>query len=341
MKILASKISIFFLLVTFLVVVTNCQSQVSPHATLHVEVTSTPPSVTETPVPRSTLPLEVTSTPSPITETPVPTPSSTSEVRLIEISNPYYSFPYEQVDGFGEAGSGKLSGIVFHPQRHTLFAVNDEGRIIEIATDGTFIRQKRIRKEADFEGITNNPVTGMLYVAIEGEEAILEIDPETLEAGRDILIDRTFEGNVLLAPEGNGIEGITFVPASANATDGTFYLVNQSNRLAGTDPSIVLEVEVSNGADEPKARIIRYFSVGVTDLSGIHYVPSTRRLLITSDDNNSLLVVDLSGQILETYSLPGEKQEGVTIDADGFLYIAQDTKKELLKFKPIQAIDAR
>ncbi|NIN37066.1 MAG: hypothetical protein GTO60_19020, partial [Gammaproteobacteria bacterium] len=65
---------------------------------------------------------------------------------------------------------------------------------------------------------------------------------------------------------------------------------------------------------------------------GIHYTPSSRRLLIISDANNLLLDVSLTGQVLETYLLPGKKQEGITIDEDGFLYIAQDTDEALLKF---------
>ncbi|NIN37065.1 MAG: hypothetical protein GTO60_19015, partial [Gammaproteobacteria bacterium] len=77
----------------------------------------------------------------------------------------------------------------------------------------------------------------MLYIAVEGEEIILEVNPETLEAERDIPIDRMFEGDILLSPEGNGIEGITFVPASDDAMHGLFYLVNQSDELGGPDPS--------------------------------------------------------------------------------------------------------
>lgn len=252
-------------------------------------------------------------------------------------------FPYETVDNFGQAKSDKLSGIIFYPRRKTLFAVSDNGRIIELKTDGTLIQRKQIRKKADFEGITYSPATGMLYVAIEGEEIILEVNPETLEAARDIPIDRMFEGGILLSPEGNGIEGITFVPTSDGATNGSFYLVNQSDELGGTDPSIVFEVEINHAApprgasttNESKARIIRYFSVGVTDLSGIHYVPSSHRLLIISDANNLLLEVSLTGQVLETYPLPGKKQEGITRDEEGSLYIAQDTKEALLKFTPL------
>jgi uncharacterized protein YjiK len=276
----------------------------------------------------------VTPTPASSVERPSPTssPTPSHKVESNIADNVYHSFPYEEIDDFSKTKSDKFSGVVFYPQRETLLAVTDNGQIVEIKTDGTFVRRKLVRDKADFEGITYSPTTGMLYVAIEGEEVILEVNPETLEAERDIPIDRIFEGDVLLSPEGNGIEGITFVPASDGAADGSFYLINQSNELGGSDPSIVFEVEINHTADGPEARIIRYFFVGVTDLSGIHYDPSSGRLLIVSDGSDSLLGVSLTGDVLETYPLPGKKQEGITADGNGSLYIAQDAKEALLKF---------
>jgi uncharacterized protein YjiK len=270
MKNLFSEISVFLLWATCLDLITGCQSQTSVGPTLTIEATPTQASSLETPSP-----------------TPSPTPDHRVGTRNAD--NSYDPFPYQAVDDFGKAESDKLSGIVFYPGRETLFAATDNGGIIEIKTDGTFIRRKQVRSKADFEGITYSPTTEMLYVAIEGEEVILEVDPETLQAERDVPIDRMFEGDVLLSPEGNGIEGITFVPAGDGATSGSFYLVNQSNELGGPDPSIVFEVEINHATSQPEARIIRYVSVGVTDLSGIHYVPSSRRLLIISDANDLLL----------------------------------------------------
>lgn len=313
MKNLFLKISIFLVGAIALALITSCQSQTSAGPTLPIEGTSTPSSSVEAPV-----------------QTPSPAPDY--QVERSNADNPYDPFPYERVDGFSKPQSEKLSGIVFYPPRETLFAVSDNGWIIEIKTDGTLIQKRQLRKKADFEGITYSPATEMLYVAIEGEEVILEVNPETLEAEGDMPIDRMFEGNILLSPEGNGIEGITFVPASDGAANGSFYLVNQSNELGGTDPSIVFEVEINHAASEPHAQIIRYFSVGVTDLSGIHYNPSSRRLLVISDANNVLLEVSLLGQVLKTSLLPGKKQEGITTDEAGFLYIAQDNKEALLKF---------
>ena len=226
---------------------------------------------------------------------------------------------------------GKLSGIVFHPQRKTLFGVSDKGHVIEFEPDGTLVKQERVRKGADFEGITSNPVTGLLYIAVEGDEVILELNPDNLQVLRDIPIDRTFEGRVLLDPKGNGVEGITFVPTSASAVGGTFFLVNQSKKLGGKDPSIVFDVEISGSESEPKAEILRYFALGTTDLSGIHYDPSGGQLLVISDDNDQMMRVNLAGRILQVVPLPRGKQEGIAVDRDGFLYIAQDSKASLLK----------
>ena len=40
-----------------------------------------------------------------------------------------------------------------------------------------------------------------------------------------------------------------------------------------------------------------------------------------------------TGEILDSYALPGEHQEGITLDAGGFLYIAEDADNLVTKFK--------
>jgi uncharacterized protein YjiK len=297
--------------------IAGCQSQAD---------VSLPPTAPVTPT--STAPIAI---PSATPMAPTPTAENNIEISLTTIRHD--TFPYPVVDSFSKSHTDELSGVLFHPQRNTLFAVRDNGQIIEMETDGTIIRAEIVQKKADFEGITVNPQTGLLYVAVEGNEVILEVDPETLNPTRAIPIDRVFEQNLLLAPGGDGIEGITFVPTNDGTSAGTFFLLNQSDELDGGDPSIVFEVEINNDNSELYARIIRYFSVDVTDLSGIQYAPTTDSLLIISDSNNLLLDVSLSGQVLATYPLPGKKQEGITLDEAGFLYIAHDEKKApLLKY---------
>lgn len=242
------------------------------------------------------------------------------------------SFPYNEVAQFDQVDVKELSGIVFHPQRKTLFAVSDRGDVVEIQTDGVVVQQKKARQGGDFEGITCHPETGMLYVAVEGKELILELNPEFLEVTREIPINRSFKGQVLLDPEGNGIEDIALVPSTPN---DIFYLVNQSDDLDGADPSIIFAVEVGEDQGQPTAHITNYFTVGLTDLSGLYYDSTNQHLFVTSDGHDLLLKVSLSGQVLATYPLPGTNQEGITLDEAGFLYIAQDSKKGILKFSPI------
>gem|GEM_PF-1943978 len=274
----------------------------------------------ETPAPEPSAPIS-----------PVAAPSATPQVNNNTPPQPV-PWPYTISDTFSKSRTDELSGVVFHPGRNSLFAVKDKGEVIEIRIDGTLMQGQSVRNKADFEGITYNPRTDLLYVVIEGEEVILTVDPQTLEARQAIPIDRMFEGQLLLPPAGDGIEGITVVPSLDGLAPDTFYLVNQSEVLTGMDASVVLEVVIDEAAAEPVARIVRYFSVGVTDLSGIHYTPEGM-LLILSDDNDLLLAVTLSGQVQKIYSLSGGKQEGLTVDGEGFLYLAYDEKSApLTKF---------
>ncbi|MFQ5434365.1 MAG: SdiA-regulated domain-containing protein [Anaerolineae bacterium] len=212
----------------------------------------------------------------------------------------------------------EASGIVFHPQRKTLFAVNDEGVIVEIDLAGQIINRRWVRA-ADFEGITLNPATGWLYVAVEGEEAIVEIDPETLTANRQFAIERTFAGDRLLKTGGNGIEAIAFVPDKAHPEGGAFFVANQS--LDGTE-SWVLEVEAPLTGDGRSAAIRSYFHLDWPDLSGLYF--DGQYLFVISDKINELIKVTRDGEVIATVPLPGKDQEGITMDADGNWYIAQD-----------------
>ena len=112
---------------------------------------------------------------------------------IFALAIPTITFPYQSIANIGQLNLNGPSGIVFHPGRGTLFIVGDRGDIVEVQTDGTLVKQKRIR-DADFEGITCDPSTGLLYIAVEGEERIVEIDPEDFSVLREFAINRVLEG---------------------------------------------------------------------------------------------------------------------------------------------------
>ena len=235
-------------------------------------------------------------------------------------------FPYRWVGPILDEGVSHLSGITYHPRRKTLFVVSDKGKIREILPSGTELNERK-EEGADFEGVTCNPGSGLLYLAIEGRDEIAEVDPASLEILRRFPVERTFEGAAVLAEEGHGIESIAFVPNPALRHGGTFFVSNQSFDLADrADPSVLLEVEAplrSSGGGP--ARILRVIDLGVIDLSALHYHGATDRLYAVSDAANALFELTRAGAIVRAYAFPGDNQEGIAVDADGYLYIAQDS----------------
>jgi uncharacterized protein YjiK len=242
-------------------------------------------------------------------------------------------FPGHVIGNIDKTGFGEPSGIVFHPSRKTLFVVGDEGDLCEMKPDGTVLRQEHYPSGSvrmDFEGITVNPATGLLYVAIEGAEAILEIDPQDLSVRRKFDIERILDGELVMAPTGQGIEGITFVPNPKLPHGGTFLVANQAFDLNNPkDVSAVFEVEAplaDKTGSPPPGKLLRQFSLGVTDLSDMHYDSARNRLYVISDSNNLLFVATPDGRVIAKYTdLPCADQEGIAFDDAGNIYIAQDS----------------
>ncbi|MDF7807126.1 SdiA-regulated domain-containing protein [Pontiellaceae bacterium B12219] len=235
---------------------------------------------------------------------------------------------YTVIGNIDNSGFKEPSGICFHPIRKTLFVIGDSGYLGELKTDGTMLRVERIIKKADFEGVTCNPASGLLYVAVEGEEVILEIDPDRFQVLREFKIERTFEGEIRMKKGGDGIEAITFVPDDGNPDGGSFYVANQGKDLTNTaDASALFELAVplSDPNTKVTATIKRCFSIGAIDMSGLQYDAMSSQLLVVSDKMDTLFQVALDGTVHAAHVLPGEDQEGITRDDDGFLYIAQDS----------------
>jgi hypothetical protein len=236
--------------------------------------------------------------------------------------------PNVWVGDIDRVGFNEPSGVVFHPGRGTLFAVGDEGDICEIERDGALVKQTRVRP-ADFEGITCDPATGLLYVGIEGEEKILELSPDDFAVRREFDIERVFKGAQVLKAGGQGTEAITFLPNVRHPEGGTFLVANQGFDLRATeDVSAIFEIEVplkTSAASKASARIVRRLPLPLIDISDMYY-DSTRDLVyVISDVTNTLFEMTREGKALRSYALPGDNQEGFTVDPDGFIYIAQDS----------------
>jgi len=244
-------------------------------------------------------------------------------------SSPPIELPYKWVGNIFQLQGNEPSGITYHPLRKTLFIVSDEGNLYELRTDGSLIREKFI-EQADLEGITVNPITGFLYAAVEGEDAIIEIDPSSFKLTRKFPIKRNFEGRELLKKGGMGLEAIAFISDPFHPEGGVFWIGNQSFSLKPKrEPSVVCEVAIplnSTGMKE-EGEIIGFFPLKIIDISGLDYDAARQCLIVISDTTNLLVEINLDGNVLHQYLLPGSDQEGIALDGMGFAYIAQENGK--------------
>jgi uncharacterized protein YjiK len=163
---------------------------------------------------------------------------------------PPAQLPYKWVGNISPIKANEASGIACHPQRKTIFVVGNEGDLYEMRADGKLVRKGRL-EQADLEGITVNPTTGFLYVVVEGEEAILEITPETCRMTRKSTVNRIFKRRELLKKGGQGLEGVVFIPDASHPEAGAFWVGNQSfnstargskDLKSGKEPSIICEI---------------------------------------------------------------------------------------------------
>ncbi|MCD4784499.1 MAG: SdiA-regulated domain-containing protein [Candidatus Eremiobacteraeota bacterium] len=239
-------------------------------------------------------------------------------------------FPYSSIEKLDRKEKiEEPSGIAYHPMRKTLFVVSDDGDIYEIDLNGKILAKKHIsaqdNDELDPEGVAINTRTGEVYVAAEEIDGILVIDPATLKiTGIFKIINKDEKGKPLFREGGNGFEGIAFVPGKKAGYD-RIYICNQH------DPPIVMKVPAPSVikkrfAGKKSLKVLGWFRMPCTDLSGMTYHNSRKTLFILSDFNNTLFEVSTDGKILNQWSVPGQDQEGIAF-AGNYVYIAQDSGK--------------
>ena len=237
------------------------------------------------------------------------------------------ALPYNWIGNIAQTQIAEPSGITYHPTRRSLFLADDSGSVHEVSLEGRLIQSKGLN-ERDIEGITVDPSTGLLYAAVEGDEVILELEPEHLAIQREFRIGRDFKGEQLLRKGGMGIEAIAFVPDASHPEGGTFWVGNQSFSLKAKDePSVVCEVVVplrSTTAKQADVAIIHAYKMNFIDISGLAYDAQGDFLVLISDTTNLLVELKREGTILRQYLLPGDEQEGIVLDGLGYMYVAQE-----------------
>jgi hypothetical protein len=220
------------------------------------------------------------------------------------------------------------SGVIFDQNRGTLFIAGDRGDIGEFSLTGVLLNHRNI-DQADFEGITCNPASGLLYAVVEAKGKILEIDPGSLQMTREFFIDWILSDHLILNPKKESIEAIAFAPDSLDANGGVFFLANKSAKIQDTEqPSLIIETALPLASTEnppPISLILNTFSPGILTMSDLYFEQATCTLFVLSDSSDLMYQIDHTGQIIQSYKLPGNRQEGVTAISDSSFVVTDDT----------------
>ena len=201
----------------------------------------------------------------------------------------------------------ELSGLCMTKDSTALWAVGDEGAICKVSFSGVVTPVLITRLDA--EGITLNPATGDLYIAVEGDQMVCRLkapDYQTLDTLFYIkeAIEEDFDNN--------GLEGISFYK------DSLLFIGSQEDALLWTcklDGTIVSRRSLM---DETSL---------IEEIAGLCYDPVKNWLWVTDSDACKLFLFSAETfDLLASYDIPSiENAESICVDrTHGYVWVGSD-----------------
>lgn len=210
----------------------------------------------------------------------------------------------------------ELSGLCMTKDSTALWAVGDEGAICKVSFSGVVTSVLKTRLDA--EGITLNPATGDLYIAVEGDQMVCRVkapDYQTLDTLFYIkeAVEEDFDNN--------GLEGISFYK------DSLLFVGSQEDALLWTcklDGTIVSRRSLM---DETSL---------IEEIAGLCYDPVKNWLWVTDSDACKLFLFSAETfDLLASYDTPSiENAESICVDrTHGYVWVGSDEDSpKLYKF---------
>lgn len=228
---------------------------------------------------------------------------------------------------FTVVGALEPSGLAVHRPSGHLFVVGDEGTLAEVSGDGQAVWSEA--GLSNLEDVAVHDPSGHLVLLSEKKARLILFDPVARTEIRKFKLDkRALLGREAGEPN-QGFEGLAFREDAKHKGGGVFYLAHQRS------PSLVVAVAFDLREHERTigaADVVARFELpGFRDLTAITYVKQLERLLVVADHRDRILVLKLDGSLEEEIALPGLKQEGIALDEQGRLWIADD-RGGLLRF---------
>jgi uncharacterized protein YjiK len=226
-----------------------------------------------------------------------------------------------------DLGVQEPSGVVFHPRLGHLFVVGDEGTLAELDADGRRIDSRPVH--GNLEDVAVHGPTGDLVLLSEKSSELILYDPTSHQEKKRWQMDAAAILGEEPGDKNQGFEGIAFRAERNRRGGGIFYLAHQRT------PAMVVALQCDPAAPSGRlgaeAVLGRWSLEPHEDLTAVTYVPSIDRILVLTDKSDRIMVLTGSGTIESEIEVPGEQQEGLTVDAKGDIWLADDKDKSLLR----------
>jgi uncharacterized protein YjiK len=227
---------------------------------------------------------------------------------------------------FTDVGTREPSGVVYHARLKHLFVVGDEGVLVELDKAAHVVRVDRVK--GNLEDVTVHTPTGNLVMISEAKSELIYWDPVAhVRKARWELDTAALLADADASGGRNGFEGLGFREERGRPGGGVFYLARQK------PPHVVVGFtfdpeRTPSGPLVPE--VVSRWTLKKADLRSAFFSPALGRLLVIS--RKGLTLVGLDGQEDKAIPLPGEQPEGVCLDDDGTLWVADDPGGALLRF---------
>ncbi len=200
------------------------------------------------------------------------------------------------------------SGLAINDSGTTLWTVtNNPDQVYQLALDGTTVKRLHYEGE-DLEGIEYDRSDQTLWVVEENRREIVHLD-----LNGDVLSKQRLD---LIGEKNSGLEGICL------DNQGRMFVLNEKN------PGLFLEL----GTD---LLISAEHRLGFADdYSGLSSDLQEGCFWIVSDKAQRLFLWSKRNGLLQEYSLPFPKAEGVAVDATAkLMYVVSDSENKLYVYR--------
>lgn len=258
-----------------------------------------------------------------VSRQPQPIPGAVELPTGAALASPLHGSPPAALGAALPVSGGALreaSGIAWHAGRGRFFAVGDRGTLVELAADGSLLDRHRVK--GNLEDLAVHVPSGLVVLLAEKKGELVVWDAASASELARFPLDVRALLDKDPADRNQGFEGLAFREDRELPGGGTFFLVHQrrpARLVAFTfDPTAAAR---TIGAGDV---LLRHALKPFEDLTAVTWSEPLGRLLVIAESDDRLLLVSPAGTLTGSWPLPGGRQEGLALDPEGSLWVADE-----------------